>query len=142
MRVWIARWVAFGLTIVLPACGGDDSFSPTVETVAGSYTATTFTLTTSAGPTDLLALGALVEVTLAADGTTSGQLFVPGGAEGGGDLDEDLTGTWSLAGSTVTFNQTADTFIRDAEFTATRNRLTGEGTFGDVTILLVLTRTD
>ena len=40
----------------------------------------------------------------------------------------------------MTFNQTADTFIRDAEFTATKNRLTGEGTFDDTTIRVVLTK--
>lgn len=91
---------------------------------------------------DLLALGAIVGVSLAPDGTSSGRLFVPGGAEGGGDLDEDLAGTWTLAGSTVTFNQTADTFIRDAEFTASRNRLTGEGAFGDQTIRLELTKNE
>ncbi len=75
---------------------------------------------------------------LAADGTTTGRLFVPGGAEGGGDLDADLTGTWTLDGSTVTFSQTADTFIRDATFTASRNRLTGEGVFQGLAIRLVL----
>jgi hypothetical protein len=39
------------------------------------------------------------------DGTTTGEIFVAEGGEGGGDLDEDLT---------------ADTFIRDLEFTRTR----------------------
>jgi hypothetical protein len=136
------RRLSAGLTLalVLASCGDDNSFSPTVENVAGSYSASSFTLSTTAGTVDLLALGATVEVTLASDGTTTGRLFVPGGAEGGGDLDEDLTGTWTLAGSTVTFNQTADTFIRDAQFTASRNRLTGEGTFSGQTVRLELTR--
>jgi hypothetical protein len=52
--------------------------------------------------------------------------------------DADLAGTWTLSGSTVTFNQAADTFIRDVEFEASENRLTGEGTFGEETIRLVL----
>jgi spore maturation protein SpmB len=77
MRALISRTVAVGTSVMLAACGGDDGFSPTVETVAGSYSATIFTLTTSAGTTNLLAAGALVSVTLAADGTTTGQLFVP-----------------------------------------------------------------
>jgi hypothetical protein len=128
-----------GLAFVLGACGGD-SFSPTNETVAGSYTGTTFTTTSGAGTTDLLALGATVTVTLAGDGTTTGRLFVANGAEGGGDLDADLAGTWTLAGSTVTFSQTADTFIRDAAFTAGPNRLVGEDTFSGVTIRLVLSK--
>jgi hypothetical protein len=142
MRAVLGRTVAIGLAVVLASCGDEDSFSPTVENVAGIYSAATFTLSSPAGTIDLLALGSVVAVTLAADGTTTGQLFVPGGAEDGGDLDADLTGTWSLNGSTITFNQTADTFIRDAEFTAGQNRLTGEGTFGDQTIRLVLTKSD
>jgi hypothetical protein len=139
MRSVMTRMGLLGLAFVLGACGGD-SFSPTTETVAGSYTATTFTITSSAGTTDLLAVGATVTVTLAGDGTTAGHLFVPNGAAGGGDLDEDLAGTWTLAGSTVTFSQTADTFIRDAAFTAGPNRLTGEDTFSGVTVRLVLSK--
>jgi hypothetical protein len=126
------------LVLVLGSCGGD-SFSPTVETVAGSYTASSFTLSSSVGTTDLLALGSTVDITLAIDGTT---LFVPGGAEDGSDLDVDLVGTWTLSGSTVTFNQTGDTFIRDVQFTAGRNRLSGEGTFSGTIIRLVLGKTD
>jgi hypothetical protein len=138
------RWlrlpaVALSCAFALTACG--DSFSPTTETVAGSYTASSFTVTSAAGTSDLLASGATASVNLAADGTTTGRLFVPGGSENGEDLDEDLTGTWTLSGSTVTFSQTADTFIRDVEFTATRNRLSSEGTFGEFTIRLVLSKT-
>lgn len=137
------RWlrlpkVALSWALALTACG--DSFSPTTETVAGSYTASSFTVTSLAGTSDLLASGATASVNLASDGTTTGRLFVPGGSENGEDLDEDLTGTWTLSGSTVTFNQTADTFIRDVEFTATRNRLSSEGTFGEFTIRLVLSK--
>jgi hypothetical protein len=65
---------------------------------------------------------------------------VPNGAEDGGDLDADLAGTWALVGNTVTFSQTADTFIRDAAFAAGPNRLTGEDTFSGVTIRLVLSK--
>jgi hypothetical protein len=142
MRGQLGRTVALSLVLAVASCGDDNSFSPTVENVAGTYSATAFTLTSSAGTVDLLILGSEVVVTLAADGTTTGRLFVPGGDEGGGDLDADLTGTWALSGSTVTFNQTADTFIRDAGFTADRNRLTGESTFGHQTIRLVLTKAD
>jgi len=101
-----------------------------------------FTVTSGVGTTDLLAIGATVDATLAPDGTTSGRLFVPGAGEGGADLDEDLTGTWTLLGDTVTFDQTADTFIRDADFIAGRNTLTGEGTFDGVSLFLQLVKTD
>jgi hypothetical protein len=136
----ITRVGVLSLAVALVACGGE-GFSPTTDTVAGSYTASTFTLTTSTGTTNLLALGGTATITLAAEGTTTGRLFVPGGSEDGNDLDEDLTGTWTLTGSTVTFSQTADTFIPDVEFTAGRNRLDGAGTFGTVTIRLVLSET-
>jgi hypothetical protein len=140
MRILLRAASVLALTTVFVGCSDDDSFSPTVENVAGSYSAATFTVTTSAGTVDLLALGSQVAVNLAADGTTTGQLFVPNGGEDGEDLEADLAGTWTLEGSVVTFNQTADTFIRDAEFTASQDRLTGEGTFGDETVRLVLTK--
>ncbi len=128
--------------IHLLACGGSESFTPTEDTVAGTYHASAFTVTSGVGTTDLLAIGATVEATLAPGGTTSGRLFVPGADADGSDLDEDLTGTWTLAGQTVTFDQTADTFIRDAEFIAGRGTLTGEGTFDGVSIFLQLVKSE
>jgi hypothetical protein len=128
--------------VLLLACGGSESFTPTEETVAGTYQASAFTLTSGAGTTDLLAIGATVDATLAPDGTASGRLFVPGAGEDGGDLDEDLTGTWTLTGETVTFDQPAGTFIRDAQFIAGRNTLTGEGTFDGTTIFLQLVKNE
>ncbi|MBA3895118.1 MAG: hypothetical protein H0X69_15780 [Gemmatimonadales bacterium] len=138
-RAWRFPPIALGLLL---ACGGSDGFSPTEETVAGTYQASTFTVTSTIGSTDLLTAGATVDVTLAPDGTASGRLFVPGAGEGGADLDEDLTGTWTLSGETVTFDQTADTFIRDADFIAGRDTLTGEGTFDGLTVFLQLIKTE
>jgi hypothetical protein len=132
--------VALALAITLAACGAGDNFSPSVENVSGAYTASSFTVTGTSGTTNLLAAGATVSITLAANETTSGRLFVPGGAEDGSDLDADLSGAWSLKGSKVKFTHAADTFIRDVEFLATESQLTGEGTFGDVTIRLMLTK--
>ena len=144
MRSLLVSASALALAAMLAGCSDDDDdvFSPTVENVSGSYSAETFTVTTAAETVDLLALGAEVTVDLAADGTTTGQLFVPDGDEDGSDLEADLSGTWTLTGSTVTFSQDSDTFIRDVEFTASENRLTGEGAFGEATIRLVLGRTD
>jgi hypothetical protein len=125
------RRAALALSLALAACGGDDDgFSPSVSNVSGTYHATTFT----AGPTNLLALGATVDVSLASNGTTTGHLTVPG------NVDEDLAGTWTLSGSTVTFSQTAGTLIQDATFTAEENRLTGNGTFNGLALLVVLTK--
>jgi hypothetical protein len=127
------------LLFTLAGCG-DDGFEPTVDSVAGTYHATTFTFDGGSGTTDLLAAGASVTVTLAPDGTTSGRMFVPGVGEGGSDLDADLAGTWSLSGTTVTFDQAADTFIRDTPFTATRSRLHGQENSGTEVVVLILTK--
>lgn len=129
------------LSLALGLAGCGDSFTPTEETVAGAYTAAAFQITTGGITTDLLALGATVTVTLSPDGTTEGRLFVPGG-NNGADLDESLAGTWSLTGSTVTFSGAGDTFVRDVEFTAGRNTLTGEGTFEEDTVRLELRKTE
>ena len=143
MRSLLVSASALALAAMLAGCSDDDDvFSPTVENVSGTYSAETFTVTTGAGTVDLLAQGAEVTVELAADGTTTGHLLVPDGGEDGGDLEADLSGTWTLTDSTVTFSQDADTFIRDVEFTASENRLTGEGAFGGATIRLVLGRTE
>ena len=120
---------AVTLWLGLVSCGGD-SFSPTVELVAGAYQATTFTFDGGAGPTDLLATGASVTITL----------FVPGVGAGGGDLDADLAGMWTLSGVTVTFDQAADTFMRDVPFIAEPNRLRARGTFDEEVVVLVLTK--
>jgi hypothetical protein len=134
------RLATLALAVGLVACG-TDSFTPTEASVAGTYTASTFTVTSTTPPTDLLALGMTLTLTLAPDGTTTGRLFLAGGGDNGADIDEDLTGTWTLSGHSVTFNQSANTFIRDAVFTAGPNTLTTAGTFGDTTLRLVLTKT-
>jgi hypothetical protein len=136
------RLAGLALGMIVSACGGDGNpgFSPTDDNVAGEYEATTLTITTTSGTTNLLGLGATLAVALHTSGATTGHLFVPGGAEDGSDFDADLTGTWDLTGTTVTFDQDADTFIRDVEFTATENRLTAEETFDDGTVRVVLTK--
>ncbi len=137
-----SRLMVLPVILVLTlSCGGDDSpFSPTVETVAGSYQASSLTGTQSGITVNLLSLGATVAIVLNTDGTTTGRIFAPGLDEGGQDLDVDLAGTWTLQGETVTFNHPGDTFIRDIPFTVGRNRLAGEGTFRTVTVRLTLTK--
>lgn len=137
----LIRGAALCLALAAAACGDDDDdgFSPTVDDVAGSYTAATFTLESSQGDFDLLALGATVSATLDADGTTSGHLSVPGLGDGPA-LEEDLSGTWSLSGTTVTFTPTSSTLLQDVEFTVGANTLTGDGTYQGALLLLVLTK--
>ena len=142
MRVHLGSAVALSLVLALSGCGDDSSFSPTEENVAGDYSASVFTLDVGAGVINQLVQGASVAVTLAPDGTTTGRLFLPGGGENGGDLDADLTGTWSLSRGAVTFDQPSDTFIRNVRFDADRNRLIGEDWSGHQVISLVLTKTE
>ncbi len=134
-RLWILA--ALGFT----GCGDGEPFTPSVEAIAGSYHATTLTVTSNEVTVDLLDLGAELTLTLAADGTVTGRLFVPDGAEDGGDLDVALSGTWSLDGDTVRFTMPEDTFVRDVAFTAGRDRLRAEETFSDETVRVTLTRT-
>jgi hypothetical protein len=111
-----------------------------MSNVSGTYAATTLTTTTDGATTNQLVAGAFLTITLLPNGTTTGRFFVPGGAEGGGDLDADMAGTWTLTESTVVFAQTADTFVRDMAFTASRDRLSGEETWGSYTVRVTLNR--
>src|SRR6188472_1842703 len=118
MRTMIRRGVVLCMALALAACGGDDDggFNPTVDDVAGSYSASAFTLTTGNSDFDLLAIGASVTATLNADGTTTGRLQVPGGIGGAPAIDEDLAGTWSLSGTTVVFSPSASSLLTDVDF--------------------------
>jgi len=116
----------------------------TPQEITRTFSATTFTTTTDGSSTDQLAEGATLDITLHEDGTTTGRLFIPGGAEDGGDLDRDLSGTFSFneTNQTVTFDHVADTFVRDMTFSAGELngvvQLEGEETFSGTTVRLVL----
>jgi hypothetical protein len=138
----IRRGLALCLTLGLAACGDDDDdgFSPTVDDVAGTYTASVFTLTSGDTELDLLALGATVTATLNADGATTGRLQVPAGVGGSNAIDEDLSGTWTLSGTTVTFTPSASSLLTDVDFAVGPSTLTGEGIYQGAVLLLVLTK--
>ena len=142
MKTKVGRAMLLCMAVALAACGGDDDdgFNPTVDDVAGSYTASAFTLTSGNGDFDLLAIGATVTATLDADGTTTGRLQVPGGVGGAGAIDEDLAGTWSLSGTTVTFSPSASSLLTDVDFAVGPGTLTGEGVYQGAVLLLVLTK--
>ena len=131
-----SRVSVIGVLSLLASC--DDPV--TVEGLAGTYEASTFTVTQGDVTEDLLAGGASITLTLNPDGSTTGQLFVPDGDEDGSDLTADLAGTWTLTGSQVSLEHSADTFVRDMVFTAAGGRLSGEATFGDAALRVVLER--
>ena len=119
---------------------------PTVAEVSATYLASSstqtaeFTTTQDGETVDWLASGGILELELAADGTTSGRIFVPGMDEGGGDFDEDLAGTWDLEADTVHLDHDADTFLRDMPFQVNGDRLVGDRTFDGVRVRVVLVR--
>lgn len=135
------------LAVVL-AVACSDPFTPTVQRVAGAYHAVSFTATDSAGTTDWMPSTRL-DIRLFSNGRTDGLLWMIGGGEGGTDIQQLMTGSWSLDGDTVRFSQTADTFVRDIAFLAraTRSddiqlydRLEGDQTFAGMRIRILLKR--
>jgi hypothetical protein len=127
-----ARLIAIALII-----GCSDSTDPSTTSVAGAYTATTFTSTqtTTNTTTNHLSEGASLVIVLASAGTTTGALVIP--TDG---VDESMAGTWSLSGSTVSFLQAADTFMNDMDFVVQGNTLVGDQTFAGTRIQVTLTR--
>lgn len=147
MRVFLS--VLAGVFLVSAACGesstgpspaeGDEG--PSRADVAGSYEATTLTVTEGGTTTDALAEGASIALTLDGDGTTSGTFVVPGSMLESGEREElDLGGSWSLEGRDVSLDHEADTFLRDMTLRFEDGRLEGEETFGSATVRVVLER--
>lgn len=136
LRAPVVLLAAFAL---LAGCQ-DDVLGPDMETVAGTYTATEFRITTTSGAEDILAMGGHITLTLGSDGNTTGSIFVPAFA-GDAELSASLDGTWSLSGRTVEFSQDADTFLRDMSFRYTdAGELVGDELFAGGLVEVVLTR--
>ena len=115
MRPYLLSAFAVPLTIATLVACGNDSTAPTQAPV-GSYTAIIFVTTGASGQTNQLQNGSSLSINLAADGTTTGHLHVA--ASGSNPVfDADMAGTWTMNGDKVTFGQTADTFVRNLEFT-------------------------
>jgi len=134
-------WVLAGMLLI--SCGGDDSFNPTPQTVAGTYQLTTLKETQNGITLDHLALGVTAELILAAEGTATGHLFAPHSQEDGSNLDTDVTGHWSLSGTTVTLSLDQDLLFNGLTLTAEPNQLRGNQTVtGNIAVEIVFTRTD
>jgi hypothetical protein len=116
----LRRYAAlFMATSALVACGGDSpTQTPQADTLAGTYTATTFRVTpTGQAMIDVLAQNGSLVLTIASDNSTSGSLLVPSTVPGGTALLASMLGTATRTGTTVRFQQTADTFVRDLTWT-------------------------
>ena len=131
-----------GLPALLLACGGSDE--PSSSPYAGSYVATSWTSTGNSGHQDQLLAGSTLQITLAANGTTTGHLHTA--ASGANPVfDADLAGTWTVNGNIVDFTTAVDTFVKDMLFTVGSNiqgiiTLTGDQTFSGTQIQIILTR--
>ncbi len=91
-----------GASLVAAGCS-----SPlTVESLEGTYTATTFMLVEVGNAMDV---GGTFTMTIGADGTASGHLFVPAQPGGAQELNVDIDGTFSVVGGSLRFTQDPNT---------------------------------
>jgi len=120
------------------ACSGD-AFAPTAQNMTGTYYASTLTVTDSSGMHDIMAAGGShITLTLMSNGTVGGSMLIKDGNGPGNDFAADMAGTWQLTGSTITIDQTADTFVRDMPFTAGKGRISGQLTTADGTVRVAM----
>lgn len=128
------------LTLSLSGLGCKNVLEP--KDVAGSYVAVRFIFSDGLEETDVLEAGGDITMTLTADGTSSGTLFVPAAlTEDQMDFTADLTGTFTITDDIIHFTQAADTFVRDSNWVLDGNRLSGGGVFSGTTIFVELFRT-
>ena len=82
--------------------------------VSGTWVATVFSVTPSGEATiNLLAAGATLTITIDAENRTTGSLDIPAGVGGPEPFSASMAGTAIVTGSTLRFDQAADTFVRD-----------------------------
>ena len=128
------------LTTILATAGCESSSGPSVDGVAGIYVAVTFASTTGGVTTNHLAEGGAIQLSLLANGSTTGQVLLPGGNDDGSDWIASLTGTWTLSGNTIDLDHPADTFLRDMPFSVVGTTLVGNRVFGDTRLRVTFVR--
>ena len=134
----IGTLVVAGAMLFGAACSDDDNAptTPTTASVAGTYKATRFVVTTPLGTEDVLQEGGSVTATFAADGTVSGHVTVPSQA-----VDEDFAGSWKVQNGQVEIeDEPSDSFVEDVSFKPVGNTLVGDETFSGVRVELTLTK--
>lgn len=137
VRAMLAAVVAVG---ALTACGDDDAIGP--DAIVGVYTATTLRVTpTGAAEIDVLEQGGSLVITISGGDATTGSLSLPASVTGTVATQTSMAGTAVRNGSGVTFDQAADTFVRDLNWTYANNTLSVTNqSVGGATYTIVLTR--
>jgi hypothetical protein len=112
--------------------------------IAGTYLATVFKVTpVGQAQIDVLASGGSLSMVISTSNVTSGTLLLPGTVTGGAAFTASMAGTAALSTitSTVTFQQAADTFVRDAIWDAVGTSLSVlNQTIGSATYTITLSR--
>jgi hypothetical protein len=136
--------VGFGVCAIaavsIMGCGSDTQGT---DIFAGPYVATTFITTASgAAPRNEIQAGSSMTLILNSNGSTVGHLHIA--ASGVNPVfDADMAGTWMHSGNTITIAQSADTFVRNMNFTAAignTETLVGDQAFSGTRVQLTLTR--
>jgi len=133
-------FAAVAIIGTLAACGEDGVIDP--DPIAGTYTATTFRVTPPSRPEiNVLALGGSFSIILGGNGTTTGTLNLPAVVTGAAPLQASMAGTVERNGNSVSFEQTADTFVRDLNWTVAGRTITVTNqSVAGATYTIVLTR--
>jgi len=141
MKLAIKASTGLVLAAFAIGCGGDNPVQP--GNVAGVYYASQFVTTGTGGQTNQLLAGSTVNIQLLPNGSTTGQLHLVASPSNPA-LDADLAGTWTQSGNTVTFTQSADTFIRDMTFTvvptSSSRQLVADHVFAGTRVQLTLSQ--
>ncbi len=110
------RSVVLG-TWLVAATGGCSAGLDLVEGTTfetGTYTAVLFQVTPDGqAPIDVLLSGGSLRITFDRTGATTGTLVLPASVTGGAPLTASMAGTATITGLTVTFQQEANTFVRE-----------------------------
>lgn len=140
-----ALFVATGMLVLAVAlvdsCGDTACACSPPNDVAGVYHATRLRFTPAGQATvDALAAGATITLTLAQNGSTSGTFFVPAALNNGVQVSFDLAGSYQSDGVHVSFSHTADTFIRDVQWSIQGSTLATTATAGSTQYDVILSR--
>jgi hypothetical protein len=134
----ISTLAVTGALLFGAACSHDNDgpTAPTTATIAGTYKATRFVVTSPLGTEDVLQKGGAVTARFVADGTLTGHVTVPSQS-----VDEDFAGRWKLQNGRVEIEDVpSDLFVQDISFKPVGKTLVGDETFSGVRVELTLTK--